>query len=400
MSTPSNPSSPTRAARVLGVMLPLGALAVLAIWLYYPSLDDAMRSFDDQAWLRDTKVRNSITTMFDPRVRSPNPFSTTYYLPLQSALFWVMVELFGRSAQAFHVLCLGIHVAASSLVYLLTRTLTRNPWVALITGALFVAHVGHVQSVTWVSATVSHPLVTVFIVATMLAWVRMMDTGRRVYYFVALGSLLTGLLIRESAVIVPVLMVLLEAALALRDNPTRTIKAHLARAPRAALKYIPFVAMTLPIIAISAYKYPRGSLHQSWGGVSLGIHPLLRLMDFSTLLVYPAHQSSSLKLGLATALVLLGWGLFYTFRKWPLWTFCLLWIGIGLAPYTLSNFNPAQHIMRYLYPASVGYVLLLALWCTYAMERAGTKRWLKVMAMGVFIAYTLWHIYTLFERMY
>lgn len=400
MSTPSESFFDTRWGRVGGALLSLALLAAVAIWLYYPSLDDAMRSFDDQAWLRDTTVRNSFVTMFDPRVRSANPFSTTYYLPLQSALFWVMVELFGRSAQAFHVLCLGIHVVASGLVYMLCRALTRNPWVALVAGLLFVGHLGHVQSVTWVSATVSHPLVTVFIVGTMLAWVRYLETRRRVYYGVALGSLVVGLLIRESAVIVPVLMALLEGAFALRAHPQRALKEHMARAGRALVKYAPFVLVAAPIVAISVYKYPRGSLHQKWGGVSLGVHPLLRLLDFSSLLVYPVRQSASLKLGLAGGLILLGWCLFYVFRRRPLWTFCLLWIGIGLAPYTLSNFNEARHIMRYLYPASVGYVLLLALWCTSAVERAGTRRWPKLVAFGLFVAYTLWHLYKLYQRMY
>lgn len=391
-------------------------LVVLGVVMYHTTLDAPMRSFDDNAWLRDTAVRNTFVKMFDPTVRSANPFSTTYYLPLQSALFYWMVEWFGRSARAFHVLSLGIHLSAAVLVYALIRALTKRPWVALLSGSLFVAHLGHHQSVTWVSAAVSHPWVTVFFVAVMLWWYRYLKTRTWWSYAGALICLVIGLLIRESAVIVPILMMALEAALWVKSvnaraklpPPAKLERAETRvdqtpplwqRALKASIKYVPFLLTLIPIIAISLYKYPNGSLKKGWGGVALGIHPVLRLLDFTTLLLYPRHQKPSIKLALAGAALGVAALVVYLARRKPLWFFAFLWMGFALAPYTISNFNPALWIMRYLYPASVGFVLLYAL----VMSDALNARWAKnivakLFLWGVFGSYAFWHIWTLYDK--
>ncbi len=356
------------------------AVIAASIWVVYrPVLDDAMTSYDDNAWMNDTAVRNSLETIFDPTLHSENLFANTYYLPLQSALFYVMVDQFGRAPRPYHVMAVLIHIAASLLLYSLVITTGAGAAPAFIASMFFAMHPGNEQSVTWVVASTSHPLVTVFVLATMIAFYRHLRSGSITAYLVALAMYVTAMLVRESAVVVPALLMGIEVLLdPLPGGPARpTFFARFCDQKnwRAALKYVPFALLALPILYFAWMKYQTGNVRNDWGGVSIGVHALVRFYDFFTLMLLPKPQEYELKMALVGFLIFASALMLFCAARTRPWLFPLAWIHLGTAPYVLSNFNPALHVTRYLYPGIVALSLLIAFMLRDASLRTGRMGW-------------------------
>lgn len=245
-------------------------LISLAFLIYSPVLNHPLNNFDDLRWLEDTAIRNSFSTIFDPSLITKNPFASTYYLPLQSALYYGMVEFFGRSPIAFHGLSIGIHALTSILLYFLIFAFTQKRFISFLGSVFFVVYLGHDQSVTWTAAAFSHPLVSVFVLASVLSFLKYLKTKKRMFYVGSLFALIAGLLIRESAVVVPILLITVE----LLDRERNKNRIRLKDIGKVSIKFIPFFLAILPILVISADKFQHGSLNERWGGVAMGLHPI------------------------------------------------------------------------------------------------------------------------------
>jgi len=374
-------------------------LVALAVVIYYPVLAKPLNNFDDLKWLADTELRNTFTTIFDPSLVTKNPFASTYYLPLQSALYFGLVKVFGRSPMAFHAFSIGIHALASVLIYFLLLTFSKRKTLAFLGGFTFVAYLGHKQSITWTAAAFSHPLVSVFVLATLLFFYAFLKTNKKVTYFSALAMFIVGLLIRESAVVLPPLLIVLELFGLGQVGEREKLSFSISKRDliQRSYKYIPFFLAIIPIALISIRKFQHGSLNERWGGVVSGIYPGLRFLDFSSLLVYPAKLGVSMKLILVALLLAIASWIIFNFRKQPLLFFALFWIAVALAPYTISNFNPALAVTRYLYPAMIPFCLLLTLVFSKLVEK-GKKG--EILSYLMFAAIGGAHLFYVLKAMY
>ncbi|MDX1572138.1 MAG: hypothetical protein R3200_16765, partial [Xanthomonadales bacterium] len=74
-----------------------------------------------------------------------------YYMPLTWLSFMLDVELFGVDPGASHLVNVALHLATSSLLYLLLVRITQKPWPSLLAALLFVVHPLHVEAVAWIS---------------------------------------------------------------------------------------------------------------------------------------------------------------------------------------------------------------------------------------------------------
>ena len=102
-----------------------------------------------------------------------------YYRPL--LLIWLRLNdaLFGLHAWGWHLTSVAAHVAVTYLVYRLGLRLTRDTWSAVAGALVFGLHPVHVETVaeaTWAD----QPLSTLFMLATLLAWWRSREPGRKV----------------------------------------------------------------------------------------------------------------------------------------------------------------------------------------------------------------------------
>ena len=132
------------------------------------------------------------------------------YHPVTLLSVAVEHRFFGLDPRVYHLTNSVLHVLATLLVAVFLRSALRDAgFVPFAVAALFGVHPLHVESAAWVAER-KDLLSTVFILLTLLAYLRYADSGRRRDFASALGLFTLALLSKPMAVTIPVLMLALD----------------------------------------------------------------------------------------------------------------------------------------------------------------------------------------------
>lgn len=286
-------------------------------------------------------------------------------------LSWALdAALWGTNPLGFHLTSVLLHGLTVWALYGLVRALSGRTDLAAVAALLFAVHPAHVEAVAWVAARADLWATLGLVVAARLYLALLRSRGaRRVgLYLLALATMAMSLLCKESAVVLPALLLLLEWFPGERGGAGGP-----AWGP-ALLRTLPFWLLALghllflsrPLQTFNPGLTPGGLLARLPGAleslaryvglaaVPVGMRPFYDLPRPESLLdPGPALGAGLLCLG---GLLLLRWG-----RREPLAAFGLGWFALALAPYLdLLAFSPRPMGLadRYLYAPLVGGALL------------------------------------------
>ena len=136
------------------------------------------------------------------------------YRPLMVAYFAVNNALWGQRPEGHRVTAAMLHGVNGFLVFLIVARLMAGRWEPWLAALLFVASPVHPESVVWLSAASSTLTVGFFCLLAVLLHLRARDGAApreaRLPLAGALAATLLGLLTKESAVIIPPLLLAIE----------------------------------------------------------------------------------------------------------------------------------------------------------------------------------------------
>lgn len=247
--------------------LALCGLLVLNAVLWGPTLRCGF-VFDDlvnivgNPWIRDwgelPRAFLGHAAGFDPG------FHTSFYRPAMHAIYAVAYALAGPQPWAFHLVNLVFHTSNVLLVYVLTRALVERlgrrfdpkllPFVAAV---VFSVHPVHTEPVAWI-AGVTDLSYTFFGLSALVVYVRSFRLPRLA---IGAGALIfIGLLSKETAAAIVIVMLLLEALEAGSDRAwsIRAAALRLAPAAAASVLYLVLRITALESLAPSAVAHPHG----------------------------------------------------------------------------------------------------------------------------------------------
>ena len=344
--------------RQFGFPAMLAEIAALGAVLYAPGVKAVQFAVgDNNENYRDTVDRHTLVDILDPFLITSSGGANTYYTPMQSAVWAVMVRAFGQRQAPYGVLARLIHLACALLTAALAREIFSSDRAGFAAGVLFVSFVPPFFTVTYVSAMFTHGIGLVCYLAGLLAFVRFLQNGRKLAYATALLFFLVAHVSKEMAWSMLLAMAILDYGLYLPPERKRLTLANLAAF---ANKYWPFAFVLLAAIAVFVAKYPYGEIAHAWGGASASINILFRFFDLLTLLLWPTEMPVWAKLLLVDAsVILLAAGAAY--GSAPLRAL-LLWLIAALLPFCFANFRPITEVLRYLYlPSAVFAMAAVAL---------------------------------------
>ena len=129
----------------------------------------------------------------------------------------------GLGLGGFHAVNVGIHLANAFLAYSLFRRLgPPRPGAALLGALLFALHPAQTEAVTYLSGR-SSSLSAAFALASVVTWLARGGPRPRLARAVSPLLLLASLLVKESAIVLPLSLVLLEAAFGPRPLRLRAV---------------------------------------------------------------------------------------------------------------------------------------------------------------------------------
>ncbi len=312
--------------------------------------------------------------------------SGNYYRPL--FLLWLRVNyaLFGTAAWGWHLTSVLCHVLGTWLVFRIAEKLSGDRVTAFLTALIFGVHPAHIENVAWISG-VTDPLMACFLLGSFYAFLNSQEhrgnSERAIRLWdvaLSLGLFAGALLVKETAVVLPVLVMafilIFDGGLGATDDGERA-GSTVAAAIRAA---IPFAAVVL------IYSFVRFRALGSWSHPTVAVgwrrvfltwpaalwfyirHLVLpfRLSEFYSLAY--VRQASTRAFWLPLAFVLASaiavWLLSAQTRgrARKVARFALVLIIVPLLPVLDLRSLTAGDIVhdRYLYLPSVGFALLIA----------------------------------------
>lgn len=327
-------------------------------------------------------------TVFDPHTAelwlAPDRQAVSFFRPLFVLSLKLDHLLFGTWAPGYHLVNLALHALNALLVWGLARAVGLEQRVSLFAAALFAGFGHHTVAVIWLSGR-TELLLAALALGSVLCHLRGASTGgwgpRLASWALALGALGT----KESAVVLPGLLLLAEWMAAGRRWPTRELAlGALKRAAPVLALTLGYLVLRLGVVGMGAHP-PEPYFHSPtdpsfplllaartayvYGAWLLQV-PVLPVDPVAALVARPAL------LALALAVALGAWGaLAWVLRGEPRVLVLVAWTALTQAPVALLM--ASNH---YLYLGSAAVVVLLALALS---PRQGRGRWVRAGVLGL-----------------
>ena len=295
---------------------------------------------------------------------------SNYYRPLFLVWMRLNYQAFGMNPAGWHAAVLLVHLAVIALVYLLAARELKDKVTAGFAALLFALHPIHVESVAWVSG-VSEPLMALLLLGSYLSYLRGREGKGDVWWAAALVLFAMSLLVKETAMVLPVLIFVREW----RWPSTGGEEGKLGRAARRAL---PFAALAMAFFVLhiavlgSLAPAPGNNVRTlaavaAWPGiVSFYLQKLVWPWPLSLFYALPFVTKCGFGNFWLPVLILLGVGsaVWMAAKRSPSAGVACAWLFLPLLPVVAASvrFERGELVHdRYLYLPSIGFVMLCAL---------------------------------------
>jgi protein O-mannosyl-transferase len=344
--------------------------------------------------------------------------SGNYYRPF--FLLWLRLSyaVLGTQSAGWHFTNLVCHVLATWLVFRITLKLAGDRLTAFVSALLFAVHPAHVENVAWISG-VTDPLMACFVLGSFSAYLNFRDSRQSQQLVISLGFFALALLSKETAVVLPVMIVAFALIFPRAPDVDHAKRSGLGGACRESTPYLLLFLIYIPVRYYALHGWSHATIHIGWTEVLLTwpsvfwfytchlILPL-RMSEFYPLdyVSHPTPASVWWPLALTAAVVIALWLLVRTLSQRDelqksLARFALVLIVVPLLPVLDLRSLTIGDIVhdRYLYLPSIGIVLLIALAVRELGRRLpeGKRTFLPLTAtVTIVLVYT---VITLIEQM-
>lgn len=318
------------------------ALVVLITYLPALKIDFIVNDW----WFLSNAIRldfqQHLLQYFDPRVQ------TYGFRPLQGFQFFAEYRLFGDNSAGYHLVHILLHLTNALLLFAIVARLSHQWRLALLSALLFATLPAYSLAVMWVGVT--DVVAVPFFLSAVLFWSIFLETKRKRFYWLAVGSFAFALVGKESSVLAPAILLLIDFAFF--DAPF-DLRALIRR-------YIPFAILLVPYLTYE-YNVQQTSAFVHAAGYRLGWHIFFNFVQYLAVLAFPWLQSAPHEFAnyawLALAAVAFILSVSRT-RSKP-----LAFLGFAAIAGTLPvlGFQPIWFDPRYLYLSGLSIAVLLAL---------------------------------------
>jgi tetratricopeptide (TPR) repeat protein len=302
------------------------------------------------------------------------------YRPFLPLSFFIDYFFWKLNPLGYHLTNTLFHIANAILVFFLIQALTGRKLIAVFTSLFFVTHPIQTESVTWISGR-ADVLFLFFYLASLILYINYTKKNRLILYFASLLSFACGLLSKEMAATLPLILILYDFFYGKKE-----------KASLRAIRYFPY------FLTLEAYLFTRfyiiGKLAQAgyWTGnayttmltmakgivyyIGLLIYPVNLCNDYLRFPVSTSIREHSVFFSILTVIILIA-GAVTLAKKFKHMSFSIFWFFITLGP--AMNIIPINILIaeRFLYLPSIGYCFFAATSIILLSEKIGKKPILK-----------------------
>ncbi|HNX06535.1 MAG TPA: tetratricopeptide repeat protein [Bacteroidales bacterium] len=178
-------------------------IAVSCVIVYFPTLKYAIDVWDDPYYITNNPSVHSFANFGQLFMR----FYVGNYQPLTILSYMFEWALVGASPFLYHFDNMLLHLLNSLLSYVLIVKLTKNRFLAFVTGLLFVVHPLHIESVAWASQR-KDLLYSLFYFASYIFYLDYREKKKNSLLIISLAAFILSCLSKGMAVVLPAVLVL------------------------------------------------------------------------------------------------------------------------------------------------------------------------------------------------
>jgi hypothetical protein len=368
-----------------------GALALLTLIAFLPSLWNGFVNLDDPLYVTNNRVvKKGFTWEGLAWVRTANVANNWH--PLTMLTHMLDCQLFGVKAAGHHGTSLFLHLANVLLLFEVLRRMTGSPWRSAAAAGLFAVHPLRVESVAWVAER-KDVLSALFWILAMGAYGRYVREPSPKRYLPVVLAMALGLMAKPMVVTLPFALLLLDVWPLGRlrlDEPGRA-----RRLGRLMIEKLPLFALsaagslvtikyqTTSLVTLEALPW---SMRLSNVAVGYATYVGKTLLPRNLAVFYPIPLEIPAWKALATAALLLVLTALAVWRarKAPWFLVGWLWFLGTLVP-VIGIVQVGRQAMadRYTYIPSIGLSLAI---CWGIPALAASRRWRPVLAGATVLA--------------
>lgn len=357
------------------------AVAALTTLAYVNAAPDAL-VYDDNTVIAQNRHLggvSSIPRLFGETAREGVSGQRRLYRPLAMSSLAVDRTLYGQDARGYHVTSVALHVLTTLVLFGLLQALGAGAIGAALAALVFGVHPIHTEAVD-LAFNRSEVLACLGVVAALWwAW-HWRHRDRRVAWGGVAALFLLALLSRESAVCLPVVLVLTLALL--RPAARRPSRAWLGPLAALAVPLALYLGLRQAVIGEGAGGILRSIGSEGIGGAQAPWHRLslvaATLRDYWRMIVWPwplraTYEDYTLH-GVPGALALHGVLAAVAVASWrrrPALTLGIAFFYVALLPSTRLLADPALLAERFVYLPSAGLAIPLAFGLAALVRRLG-----------------------------
>lgn len=371
------------------VLISCALIITLGFIVYANSLDGEF-IWDDYHLIRDNlyiRSYSNIDKIFSENMGASVGSKFNSYRPLQMLTYMFDYSLWKLDVRGYHLTNLFLHILAGFCILWLVNILFGDRPLSLFTALFFVVHPIHTEAVTYISGR-AEPLAVIFMLLTFIFYIKYLHLQKMRFYILVILSYICALLSKESALILPILLLLYHY----------TFKKKLKLKVFLPVAGVAFVYTLLRLTLLKALlsgvsTTASASLGRRIPGFFVAITNYTRLLFFP----FGLHMEYGDRLfSLIHPQALLGAAILFSLLIYAtrirnsngLVFFSLSWFLLTLLP--VSNIYPINAYMaeHWLYLPSIGFFLLLAKGLNY-LYRAGKLRiYAAVLGISLLASYS------------
>lgn len=138
------------------------------------------------------------------------PHAVPYYRPLHMTSMALQYSLWEKNPAGYHLVNLVLNIALAMLVYLFARQFALSEWGCLAAGLLYIVHPVHAEAVAYLGGN-SELQYSLFYLAALISYLRFRGASGSTWLAASLLLYVCSLLTKESAITLPLLLLVLEA---------------------------------------------------------------------------------------------------------------------------------------------------------------------------------------------
>lgn len=359
-------------------------LIFVGVAVYANAFHNQMFWDDNDSILNNLYVHdwNYLLKYFTENLIAGAGFFSNFWRPILLSVFSLEWHLWDEWPAGYHFVSTAFHIANAILIFQILLTIFQKRRVAILTALIFLVHPLQTEAVTYI-AGMADPLSVFFMLLGIHFFLKfriskLLPTQNN-FYFLSLLAYVLALMSKETAIIMPALIVIADFFLAREGAGQITFR---EKAKETAKAVWPFLLIAGLYMLLRATVLNFGDTFNLYGEATAYTSSFsIRLFTFFQvlttyfgLLFWPMelHMERSVDMAaslfslpvISGALIFLGlMALAFTqFKRYPILSFGILWFFIGLAP-TSNILIPINGLIyeHWLYLPMVG-VFLVVMW--------------------------------------